>query len=53
MKNWKTTAVASLLAALVALNEFLLKGTDIADFKAWIIPVAIAALGILAKDFDK
>ena len=47
MKSWKTTIVGAALAALVAIQT-----ASLADWKTWLLPALIAALGVLSKDFD-
>lgn len=49
IRNWQTTLVGVLLAALITLQEAT-NGKDLADWKAWVLPVSIAALGFLARD---
>jgi hypothetical protein len=50
MRNWQTTIIGAVLAASVALNDFLLLGKDLTDWKSWIVPVLIAVFGYVAKD---
>ena len=46
----KTTLAGIAAAALYALQDILQRGAKIEDWKTWIVPVALAALGYLAKD---
>lgn len=46
----KTTLAGLLTAALYALNDVLQHGAKLEDWKTWIVPVGIAALGYFAKD---
>jgi hypothetical protein len=48
LKNWKTTIAGAVLAGLLVMQEH-----DLSDWKAWVLPVAIAVLGFLARDADK
>ena len=48
VKNWKTTIAGAILAGLLAIQN-----EDLTDWKAWILPAAIAVLGFLARDADK
>jgi hypothetical protein len=50
MKNYKTTIIGAALAGLSFLAIFQSNGGDIANWQQWLIPVAIAALGYVAKD---
>jgi hypothetical protein len=47
--NWKTSAAAVLVAA-TALQATITAGASLTDWKTWILPVAIAFFGFLAKD---
>lgn len=51
--NWKTTLLGALAAAAAVINDVVGKGASITDWKVWILPAALAALGFLAKDKDK
>lgn len=46
----KTTIAGILAAALYALQDVLQHGAKLEDWKTWIVPVALAALGYFAKD---
>lgn len=50
MKNYRTTLVGAALAALSFLAIYQSNGGDLAQWKQWLIPAAIAALGYVAKD---
>lgn len=50
MKDWKTTIIGTALAACYVLQTTLQAGNSLADWKTWIVPVLLAALGYLAKD---
>jgi uncharacterized membrane protein YkvI len=52
MKNLKTTIAGVITAALVALTNILQNGAKLEDWKTWIVPVAIAAMGFVSKDFN-
>lgn len=51
MKSWKTT-IAGILAGLAALQTAISNGADLANPATWILPVAIALIGFVAKDFN-
>lgn len=46
----KTTIIGLLAAAAAALQNTVQNGASLTDWKTWILPVALAALGYLAKD---
>ena len=48
--DMKTTLIGLLAAAAAALQSIVQQGHDIADWKTWVLPVALAVLGYLAKD---
>jgi len=50
MKNYRTTLVGAALAGLSFLAIYQQNGGDLADWKQWLIPAALAALGYVAKD---
>lgn len=50
MKNYRTTIVGALLAGLSFLAIYQSNGGDLANWQQWLIPVAVAALGYVAKD---
>lgn len=50
MKNYKTTIVGALLAAVVAIQPLLSTGEI--DYKQLVMAALIAALGYFAKDHD-
>lgn len=50
LKNWKTTILGAVFAALVAVQTFTSTGGDLTDWKQWLIPVLIAGLGALMPD---
>lgn len=52
MNNWKTTLIGAMLAALSFVSIYQTNGGDIAHWQQWIIPACIAAIGIVAKDFN-
>lgn len=52
IRNWQTTLVGALLAGAIAMQEAA-NGKDLADWRSWILPVSIAALGFLARDANK
>lgn len=52
LANWQTTIAGALLAGLIAIQEAS-KGGDLANWKLWILPAAIALLGFVAKDATK
>jgi hypothetical protein len=47
IKNWKTTLIGMVFAALSVVNG--MNGAPIRDQKVW-VPALIAAMGILMKD---
>lgn len=48
--NWKTTAAGCLAAAAAAITLVVQQGHSVADWKTWILPVAMAVLGYVSKD---
>lgn len=50
MKNYRTTLLGSIFAALTFLQTYQSNGGNINDWKLWLIPAVIAALGYVAKD---
>ena len=46
----KTTILGLLCAAAAAIQSVVQQGNSIEDWKTWILPVALAILGFLAKD---
>ncbi len=50
MRNYRTTLVGAALAALSFLAIYQSNGGDLANWQQWLIPVAVAALGYVAKD---
>lgn len=50
MRNYRTTLIGAALAALSFLAIYQQNGGDLANWQQWLIPVAIAALGYVAKD---
>lgn len=50
LKNWKTTILGAVFAALVAAQTFTSAGGDLTDWKQWLIPVLIALIGGLLPD---
>jgi hypothetical protein len=50
MKNYRTTIAGAALAALSFISIYQANGGELTDWKQWLIPAAIAALGYLAKD---
>lgn len=50
MKNWKTTIVGAIAGGLIAIQPLLANGA--VDFKALAYGFAIAALGVVSKDFN-
>ena len=49
LKNWQTTICGALLAGLMVIAEKQ-QGSDLTDWREWIVPVAIAVIGFLARD---
>ncbi len=52
MKNLKTTIAGVITAALVALTNILQNGAKLEDWKTWVVPVAIAVMGYVSKDYN-
>lgn len=46
----RTTLIGVLAAAAAAIQGIVQQGHSIEDWKTWVLPVALAALGYLAKD---
>lgn len=52
MANYKTTIMGFLAAFAAILTDVLQKGASLEDWKTWLLPVCLAALGIVAKDWN-
>lgn len=50
MKSWKTTLVGVGAAVATVVGQLLTAGTM--DAKTWVSALFMAAIGVLAKDFD-
>lgn len=50
MKNYRTTLIGAVLAALSFLGIYQTNGGDLAHWQQWLVPALIAALGYVAKD---
>ena len=50
IKNWKTTLLGAVLAALVVLQQYSAEGGDLTDYKQWILPTLIALICALMPD---
>ena len=50
MNNYKTTIAGALAATAAAILIVVQQGHDIADWKTWVLPAALALFGFLAKD---
>jgi hypothetical protein len=50
MKSWKTTLAGIGAAVALVANQLLTAGTM--DAKTWITAIFMAALGVVAKDFN-
>ena len=48
--DMKTTLIGIAAAAAAALQGIVQQGHAIEDWKTWVLPVALAVLGYLAKD---
>jgi hypothetical protein len=46
----KTTIIGLLAAAAAAIQATVQNGAELTDWTTWILPVALASLGYLAKD---
>ena len=46
----KTTILGLLAAAAAAIQGIVQQGHSVEDWKTWVLPVALAVLGYLAKD---
>ena len=49
LKNWQSTAIGATLAVLLIMQE----SDDLSNWKVWVIPSLIAALGIVMRDANK
>jgi hypothetical protein len=49
IKSWKTTLIAIITAVVLILQDV----ENIDDWKTWVFPALITALGILMRDADK
>jgi hypothetical protein len=50
IKNWKTTLLGAVGAALTAVTIYVQNGGDLADWKLYAIPALVAAFGYVSKD---
>ena len=50
MKNWKTTVIGAVTAAVTAAGTYATNGGNLGDWKLWVLPVLIAAWGVVQKD---
>lgn len=50
MKNYRTTLIGAVLAALSFLAIYQSNGGDLSHWQQWLVPALIAALGYVAKD---
>jgi hypothetical protein len=50
MKNWRTTIIGALMAAVSAIALYQQSGGDLADWKQYVIPALLAALGFATRD---
>jgi hypothetical protein len=50
MNNYKTTIIGLFAAVAAAIQGIVQLGHSISDWKTWILPAALAALGYLSKD---
>lgn len=50
MKNWKTTLLGAIGAALTAVTIYIQSGGDLSDWKLYILPVLVAVFGYVSKD---
>lgn len=49
----KTTIIGVLAAVAATVQSVVQQGALITDWKTWVLPAALAALGYLAKDTNK
>ena len=52
IKNWKTTISGAVMAGVEVLAG-VSNGRDLTEWRNWILPVALAVIGFLARDADK
>ena len=52
IKNWKTTIAGAVMAGIEVLAR-VSNGHDLTEWRNWILPVALAVIGFLARDADK
>lgn len=50
--NWKTTLFGFLAALATVLTDVLQKGAGLDDWKTWLLPACLMALGAAAKDWN-
>jgi hypothetical protein len=50
MRNWKTTLIGAVGAALTAVTLYVQNGGNLSDWKLYAIPALIAAFGFVSKD---
>jgi len=49
----KTTIIGVAAAVAAAIQAIVQQGAKIEDWKTWLLPATLAALGFLSKDYDK
>jgi hypothetical protein len=52
MTNWKTTLGGIIVALAALITTTVQQGHTLADWKTWILPVALAVFGLISKDFN-
>jgi len=50
MKNWRTTLLGAVGAAISAITLYTQSGGNLGDWKLYVFPALIAAFGYLSKD---
>jgi len=50
MKNWRTTLIGAITAAVSAVIVYVQSGGDLTDWKLYVIPSLLAAWGYYTKD---
>lgn len=52
MKNWKTTTLGLIGAALTFLQTYTTNGGNLSDWKLYIFPLVVALFGYFSKDMN-
>ena len=50
--NWKTTLCGFIAAFATVITDVLQKGASLDDWKTWLLPACLVAMGTAAKDWN-